>query len=210
MDGSEIDLVLLRHCRTRDNLSGLIPRRIAALDSEGRAEATQIAMYLANMGRRLGSLTCSPLARAQQTAEIIGKLIRIKPVCIDELSEMEFGEAEGIPEQEFASRFPEHFAVMKDPTNPCFHWPDGESRYEFAMRCLRALQRCVAFASSGAVACVTHWCSIGFLLATVLDGTWFRWQEYTPPSWRCIDQIRIDGSLRATYWKRTEIDTDAH
>lgn len=62
-------------------------------------------------GKGIDALYCSPLRRAVQTAEIIGKAVGKVPVKDAHFKEMGLGPWEGLSEDEVERRFPEEWGI---------------------------------------------------------------------------------------------------
>jgi len=88
--GQAARLVLVRHGRTLHNVMGRVQGITdAPLDEIGLQQAERTAVALAAL--RVHALYTSPLARAQQTAEIIGRRLGLVPQIHPDLSEFDFG-----------------------------------------------------------------------------------------------------------------------
>ena len=83
-------LVLVRHGRTAANARGQIQGRAdVPLDPTGRGEALAVARALARFGA--AALYTSPLVRARETADLIGRELGLAPRTWDGLTEYDFG-----------------------------------------------------------------------------------------------------------------------
>ncbi len=114
-----------------------------ALNSEGHRQAAQAAAEHGNALVNIQTICCSPLLRAQQTAEYFAKELKVPILTIHELGEQKLGEWERKPWQDV----PEFFTGDKDP-------PQGESRRNLDARIHRALQ--LALREEGPVLLVSH------------------------------------------------------
>lgn len=101
---------LARHGQTESN----VLRRYGGYSSEsltdaGRAEMRGLAARLGASG--IAEIRTSEVTRARESADIIGRVLRV-PVRVDgRLNEMRLGPWEGLTEDEVAARFPEAYTV---------------------------------------------------------------------------------------------------
>ncbi|MET4780294.1 histidine phosphatase family protein [Glaciihabitans sp. UYNi722] len=99
-------LYLVRHGETDWNRA----RRIQGstdipLNDTGRMQAARTGELLSR--RSWDGIASSPLSRAFETAQIIGRTVEIYQIkVIDDLVERRYGEAEGLEDRELARRFP--------------------------------------------------------------------------------------------------------
>jgi broad specificity phosphatase PhoE len=116
---------LARHGQTAYNharrFQGHLP---VPLDDTGREQARVLAREAARNG--WGALWCSPLARALETARIVGEAIGLEPRPDARFAETDCGNWTDRPFDEVAAEDPEGFArfLRADPT---FAFPGGES-----------------------------------------------------------------------------------
>lgn len=123
--GRPTRLLLVRHGQTE--LS--VERRYSGrgnppLTAVGRRQASRIAARLAARGD-IAAIVSSPLARATETAAAVGEALGVSVREMAELTEVDFGEWEGLTFAEAAARDPElHTRWLGDPSvSP----PGGES-----------------------------------------------------------------------------------
>jgi alpha-ribazole phosphatase len=147
-------LVLCRHARPGD-----------------AAGAAQLADALRD--EPLAAVYTSPLERALATAEAIAAAQRLQPTVVDDLRELDFGEADGVP---FEALPPElQRGLLEHPTEVRF--PGGESYADLSARMATACDDIVARHPGAEVAVVSHAGAIRAALATWLcmeDGAVFR------------------------------------
>ncbi len=132
-------LLLIRHGETDWNVTlqyqgqAQIP-----LNANGKEQARRVAHRLRRA--RAVALYSSDLARAWQTAEIIGELLDLEPIAMPELREIDVGQWEGLTPEELYRRFPEHMeAYERDPARTVRL--GGESYFQLQERGLAALQQ---------------------------------------------------------------------
>jgi probable phosphoglycerate mutase len=111
------------------------------LNETGIAQAHDAKMRLA--GCAIGTVCCSPLSRARETAEIVNQALRRPLVVIDALKECGLGAAEGSPRGSW-------FADWRGGVTP-----EGAESYEgFIARALVGIN--TALAQPGPVLIVAH------------------------------------------------------
>lgn len=133
-----------------------------SLDTEGRKQAEALASYVRS--RNPERCFCSPLMRARQTADIVGREIGLAFDVDPDLREIDFGRWEGMSFDEIAASDPEMVrrwaAWEKD-----FAFPEGESVRDFLERVKRATNRMVTDSASR-ILLVTHG---GVIRATICN-----------------------------------------
>ncbi len=132
-------LLLIRHGETDWNVTLQYQGQAQTpLNANGVAQARRVAHRLRHAGAV--ALYSSDLARAWQTAEIIGELLNLEPVSMPELREIDVGQWEGLTPEELYRRFPEHMeAYERDPARTVRL--GGESYLQLQARGLAALQQ---------------------------------------------------------------------
>lgn len=156
-------IALARHGQTPYNAArrfqGHLPVPLTDL---GREQAHELARAAA--GREWSALLCSPLARARETAEIVGAAIDLEPVPDARFAETDCGDWTDRSFDEIQACDPEGFAAYQRG-DPGFAFPGGES---FAHQQQRVLEG-IAAARSGPVPAlvVCHRGSIRLALAAL-------------------------------------------
>jgi broad specificity phosphatase PhoE len=119
-------VVLARHGRTAYNAEGRFQGHLpVALDDLGRAQARELAGSAAARGA-WAALWCSPLARALETARVVGAAIGRDPLADARFAETDAGTWTGRSFAEVRARDPEAFARWQ-AGDPGFAFPGGES-----------------------------------------------------------------------------------
>ncbi|WP_375501678.1 histidine phosphatase family protein [uncultured Jatrophihabitans sp.] len=128
-------LLLLRHGRTAWNAQRRFQGQAdPSLDEIGRAQAYEVGALIAAV--RPDQLVTSDLARAEQTAEIVGAACGLEPIADARLRERGLGHWEGLTRDEVAETYPDEFAdwvAGRDVSRR-----GGESRDQVAERALKA------------------------------------------------------------------------
>jgi uncharacterized phosphatase len=121
-------LYLVRHGETDWNLA----RRIQGstdipLNDTGREQAARAGALLSR--RHWDGIASSPLSRALETGQIIGRAIGIDDIeILDDIVERHYGDAEGLTDKDLATRFPGDATV-----------PGRETREDVAARVVPSL-----------------------------------------------------------------------
>ena len=151
-------LLLVRHGQSLANIEARIQGDDDPLTDLGRAQAEALGLHLRSRGD-VSHLYASPLDRARETAEIIGRHLGIAPVFEPGLAEINAGNAAGLLWEEWAARFPEHAArLQRGEITLAERWEGGESGQEFADRIMATFDRIVERhrATSDVVVVVSH------------------------------------------------------
>lgn len=161
MPGLETKVFLIRHGNTDWHEQGkLMGRRDRPLSQDGVAQAERAAVGLE--GVPIAEVLSSPLLRAVQTAEIIGKRFGIDIARDNRLTELSLGRWEGMYLNEIANT-PEYQQFLADPLVTAI--PDGENLEHARRRAASALEQALEDSPTGdAVAVVTHASIIRVLL----------------------------------------------
>lgn len=158
-------VVLARHGQTRDNLP---PGRFQGwtntpLNDTGRREAFELAGRVAGFEQPIASLWSSDLGRAQETADIVGAAVGLRPIQDWRLREGFRGRWEGFLFDEIRTSEPDRFAAwLRGGAD--FRFPGGESLAEHQARVGAALGDIHARGPLPALA-VCHGGSIRVMLA---------------------------------------------
>jgi 2,3-bisphosphoglycerate-dependent phosphoglycerate mutase len=131
-------ILLVRHGETDWNAAGRIQGHSdTPLNAAGRLQAQRAAQRLAREPIR--ALYSSDLARAFETAAIIGAPLGLTVVASPQLRERRYGEWEGLTAAEIQAHYPEQFAIWRARSTD-FAPPQGETRNEILTRALAELQ----------------------------------------------------------------------
>jgi broad specificity phosphatase PhoE len=170
----EAVLILVRHGQSTANADGLISGQgDVALTDLGRRQAAAIAAALDRPAR----VVSSPLARARQTAEAVGR-----PVEIDERwIELDYGELEGVP---VAALPPDAWASRWEVSG--FVPPGGEALAALGVRVRNACEELQAEAAETDIVVVTHVSPIKAAVAWALGvGDEVAWRLYVADAAVC-------------------------
>lgn len=160
----QTEIFLVRHGQTPANVDRLfVGSTDIPLNELGERQAAQVAARFS--GTPLDAIVTSPLSRAQRTAEKISEVTRKTPIVVPGLSEIDFGQIEGLTIHQVLEQFPEMRAQLEDFRNLELHWPGGESRRGFATRIMAAFLGIIDRYENQSVAAVCHGGVIGAFCA---------------------------------------------
>src|SRR5690349_16486216 len=162
------NFIFVRHGKSQDNQDDLVSRPDTPLTKEGEGQAREVARQLRN--KHVAVIAASPFPRAQQTAQIIAKELKIDTVqTIDDLRERGLGQFEGHKHEH------EH---------TWYHTVEGQGDVEprgvVIARCESALATIKKLSAQGMVLVVGHTIA-GYYLRQVASGK-RRVDEFAPPS----------------------------
>ena len=151
-------LYLVRHGETADNAAGrFLGRTDSPLNDRGVIQAQQRAATIAAFG--IEAVVSSPARRALETAELLNLS---DPVIESGFREIDFGDWEGLTQDEVAERDPVNFAAFTGGDISGF--PGGETVAGVADRTMAA----VATHTSTTLLVVTHATVIRILVVALL------------------------------------------
>ena len=133
--------ILIRHGESLSNREGRVQGQAdISLTDVGRQQAAAVAAWCRSQPfSDRCELWSSPLCRARETAEIIGKATGLPVNLKDDLVELNAGVFQGHLWDDLADRFPEDVAQWRSGDID-FQIPGGESRRQLAQRGRHALQ----------------------------------------------------------------------
>jgi 2,3-bisphosphoglycerate-dependent phosphoglycerate mutase len=147
-------ILLVRHGETDWNASGRIQGHSdTPLNAAGRRQAQLTAQRLAR--EPIQALYSSDLARAYETATIIGAPLRLTVVTSRQLRERQYGAWEGLTAAAIQGHYPEQYALWRARSTD-FAPPQGETRGQLLARALGELQTIAGRHTGEVVAVVTH------------------------------------------------------
>jgi alpha-ribazole phosphatase len=126
---SRVDILLVRHPETEANVTGrYVGRGDAPLTDIGREQAVRLVGEIADWAP--DALWSSPLPRAFDVAQAAGGRLGLDVTVDDRLTELDFGDAEGLTYGETVERgIAFQFKSEDEPVAP-----EGESRRDILMR----------------------------------------------------------------------------
>jgi 2,3-bisphosphoglycerate-dependent phosphoglycerate mutase len=147
-------ILLVRHGETDWNAMGRIQGHSdTPLNGAGREQAQRTARRLTREPVR--ALYASDLARALETATVIGHALGLTVVTSPRLRERLYGAWEGLTAAEIQTHYPQQFAEWRARTTD-FAPPQGESRSQLLARARAELQGIAGRHVGEVVVVVTH------------------------------------------------------
>jgi len=160
------ELILARHGETVWNVEKIYRgRRDVGLDEVGIKQAELLGKYVSNYG--LEAIYSSPLKRALDTANIIGRYQKISVQIAEGLVDFDYGEWECLPEQEVKRLYP---ALLNEwHNNPHkVRMPGGESLEDVRKRALEVVNDVLSNYQRGVVL-VSHRVVNKVLICSLLE-----------------------------------------
>lgn len=160
--------LLIRHGESVGNLEWrLVGQKEFPLTERGRAQAELVGQRLAGM--EVAAVYSSPLRRAWDTAEIIGRRLGLEVQALPGVLEYDFGELSGLTFVEIRERAPELAAAIVSRESEFPVYPGEEGREAFRSRVCDALWGLEERHGGQRVAVVTHAAATAAFLLEVLD-----------------------------------------
>ncbi len=142
-------VVLIRHAQSESNAAAICEcRGDSPLTARGKGQAARLARRLESQFPTASALYSSPLGRARQTAEIIGRRLKLPVERLGDLREIHVGRWEGLPLSEVD--------LMPLHENADFTFHGGESPRQFSTRAAQAVRQLVEDHPGETVLAVGH------------------------------------------------------
>jgi len=146
-------MYVVRHGETLWNKEEVFRgRKDIPLNETGRIQAEKVGAYFAAIP--LARIVSSPLQRAVQTAQAIGKAAGLSVDTMEELTDINFGIWEGLSLRDVEKRYPAEFDLWKRSPHK-LHTSGGETLAMVRERVSQSLAR-LAYPGDEAIALVTH------------------------------------------------------
>ncbi len=162
-------LFLIRHGQSTWNAQGRIQGWAdPPLDEIGHDQAGKLAQRLRCEGHELAAIYSSPLMRARQTAEEIGRVFDLPVQTDDRLKEHGVGQLTGLTGVQVEEQFPNWVAARQGGHT----WvvpPGGEDRDEFIWRVTTVMTDIINYHLDQTAAIVSHGGTLGVYLAHLLE-----------------------------------------
>jgi phosphoserine phosphatase len=166
------DFYFIRHGQSESNREGVIQGRLPSrLTEEGRSQARAAGSWFA--GKALDLILTSPLARASETADIIGAENGVGVLGAEELTEIDTGIFSGLTLTQAEERHPEEWRQFQEQSWEAV--PEAERIEELLQRAELAWSRLAALAlqGKGRILCVSHGGFLQWIIRSTLGGrTW--------------------------------------
>ncbi len=173
-----MQLLLVRHGESVGNLTRQLQGRDDALTARGRGQAGKVAALLTER-TDLRAIYTSPLARAAETARIVGAATGITPIAREGLAEINVGEAAGLTFDAWAARDPA-LAERFRAEGLNFIWPGGESGLQLGARVAAEVDAIISAhrLEAGAVVVVSHGGALAWLIDHLLREPRDQWPQH--------------------------------
>jgi alpha-ribazole phosphatase len=147
-------LIIVRHGHTEATANGRFCGRLdVPLSASGLQQARDVARWL--KGVQLAAIYTSPLKRTRDTAEVIAGWRKLPVTPLDDLTEIDFGDFDGLTFEEARQRSPQLYEVyLAAPT--AIQFPSGESLSQLKRRVSRAIELITRTHSGKIVLLVAH------------------------------------------------------
>jgi phosphoserine phosphatase len=160
-------IYLIRHGTTDWNKKEIFRGRIdCKLNEAGHAEAQALAAYF--QGTDIAAIYSSPLSRASETAQAIGRPKSLSVISDDAFMDMDFGEWQGLALEEVKNKYPALYRTWREQPQDIL-FPNGESLVQVRTRCWEGLQRVARENLEKITLIVTHRVITKVLICAVLD-----------------------------------------
>ncbi len=137
-------LFIFRHGQTEGNINNICQgvTDVHSINETGFAQAEKLRDTLA--AERLSKIYSSPQKRALKTAEIVASGSNAKIEIIEDLHEINFGDAEGRSADDVFNVYKDVFEVFYNPEHKDFmrvKVPNGENKQQALERFLKSLEK---------------------------------------------------------------------
>ncbi|MYT34301.1 histidine phosphatase family protein [Streptomyces sp. MspMP-M5] len=190
------DFLLVRHGETvwhaENRYAG---RSDVPLTDRGREQAHTLADWAATAG--LTAIWTSPLSRARRTAAPAADACGLTPHTDPRLTELDFGQGEGLTRDEMRQHFPQKLAAfLADPAD--HHLPGGEHPRHAAQRAAACLTDLTRDHPHGRILIVAHSTLIRVLLCHLLGIPLAEYRRTFPELHNgALTEIRIENDHTA-------------
>jgi broad specificity phosphatase PhoE len=188
-------LYLVRHGATQLTAENRFSGAVGVdLSDEGRTQVARLAERLT--GEAIAAVYASPLSRALETAQILGRQRGLTPSTDDELREISHGRWEGLSRQEVEERYPEEYAAWEaDPFT--FAPVGGESGIAVLARALPVIRRIVSTHPGRTTVVVSHKATLRLLLSSLLGIDPRGYRDRLDQSPACLNVVDFKDPVRA-------------
>jgi broad specificity phosphatase PhoE len=192
------DLILVCHGQSAQRHNGKLLGWWAdvPLSDSGCKQALLMAVRLRDQFD-VDALYTSPLKRAAQTADVIGRIVKVTPAVDPDLREIDSGDLADLSYEEASAQYPD--LILEGKVPPDGRLPGGESYAGLHRRAERAIDRAVQRNAGTRVVVVTHGGPIVAYLMAIMG---YSWETPDRPRFQCdaisMHHIRIDDGSQKT------------
>ena len=189
-------LILIRHGQSQANVDAIIQGDDDPLTNLGRTQAHAVGLHLGVRGD-ISHLYASPMARARETAEIIGGYVGLEPSLEAGLAEINPGSAVGMSWEDWTAANPELAERLRTTQRTLEdRWEGGESGQEFVDRIFGTYDRIVTqhLGTNDVVTVVSHGGPLSWISARLHGDSLERWPFSRSDFRNCsLTEIEIDS-----------------
>jgi broad specificity phosphatase PhoE len=161
-----IEIILIRHGQTDWNTAETFRGRAdVALNETGIKQADELGVFLEK--ERIDFIYSSPLQRASVTAGAIATRQKLDVNTVANLTDIDFGDWQGLSLQEVSQKFPELYRDWLD-TPEQVKMPNGESLEDVRRRGVPFIEDAVMRCGEGKVVFVSHRVVIKVVICSLL------------------------------------------
>ena len=188
-------LFLLRHGATSATEEGRFSGAEGAdLSDEGRRQAARLGERLAK--EQPAAIYTSPLARALDTARIVGRCCRLEPLVRDGLREIGHGHWEGMKRADVEREFCDEYAAWE--ADPFTVAPSGgESGVAVLARALPVVREIVTAHAGQPVVLVSHKATLRLVLSSLLGFDARGYRDRLDQSPACVNVVDFKDPVHA-------------
>ncbi len=185
-------LYIIRHGQTAWNKEEVFRgTKDIPLNAVGLKEAAALAGYLKNVS--FDAIYTSPLSRAVQTAEALGRAVNVPPVTETRLLDLNFGVWQGVSHEEVKKTYSDLYRIWETSPEKA-RFPEGESLEDVRKRVDALLDMLREKHKDQTVALVSHRVVCKVMLGRLLGldlGKFWNLQQSTA----CLNRFRyVNGS----------------
>jgi broad specificity phosphatase PhoE len=177
------------------------------LTSVGEAMAEAFARAYASL--KWDAIYTSPMLRTRQTAEPLSRLTGVQAIVEDGLKEIDYGEWEGLRQEDVKQRWPEAFEHWADDV-ASRGTPGGETAFHVAARAMRAVEGIRSGSAQGNVLIVSHKATLRIITCALLglDVRLFRERIAEPVSAVTMFKVTRTTALLTLHGDRSHLSED--
>jgi probable phosphoglycerate mutase len=151
----------------------------------------------------------SPMLRTRQTAEPLSRLTGVQAIVEDGLKEIDYGEWEGLRQEDVKQRWPEAFEHWADDV-ASRGTPGGETAFHVAARAMRAVEGIRSGSAQGNVLIVSHKATLRIITCALLglDVRLFRERIAEPVSAVTMFKVTRTTALLTLHGDRSHLSED--
>lgn len=177
-------VIWTRHGQTTMTAQNIIQGRSnktnTPLSPDGQQEAEQLAKSLIN--EKIDLILTSPLVRSKQTADILGKKLKIKVITEPLLTERDYGVADGQTINDVEKKFPAYTTHRRTAV-----LPQAETAEQLAQRVKKLFTKITKQYPGKTIVCVTHNGLLRSALHTLTGKEMETTAERVSPAEICLD-----------------------